>query len=552
MEKKPKKYIILIIVAVCCIAILITINVIGAISKSISATAEEENIIPEVINPNLLKNGDFMLNTSNQTEWTKTGKTIDNWNLSTDSTNTKIQYNGNYILIWQGEQTQENGNYINFYQSLDITISGNYTLTIQTDNTNNINQIYIKDLIIENKYYPSKTITNQNGKIIRRLENLSPTKIEIGIQLKINPENETTLKLYYAKFENGDISTAPYGLTNPNDIYNAGFQEGYEDGFNNGSTINIIPNPNFKKENNTSSIYYPMKLKDYNSQQSESSKIYFINNWNYGCNTNPNSYIPSIHGSPFFPIYYNAETNNLTLGISNIADNTTTLTTIYTNEINIAEKQEDVKLNFIYTTDNEPNEIKLWYTYSSNKEDLDNYFNDTNNTATNLPNYCTILNATKTKQENTYNLSASIANLDPNKYIFGFYIKGNNPESYINAKNYTTTTLSNDETINIYDQGYQNGYETGYNKGNSNGLNTGYNNGYKDGYKEGDTNGYNEGFNKGLIEGKGPGTTINSLISTVQSALNVKLFGQISLQDLLNVMLAVTFVVVALKVFAGG
>lgn len=86
----------------------------------------------------------------------------------------------------------------------------------------------------------------------------------------------------------------------------------------------------------------------------------------------------------------------------------------------------------------------------------------------------------------------------------------------------------------------------------NNGYVTGKNEGFENGYAQGKNDGYQNGYSAGLIEGQGPTTSIQKLIASVQAALNVDLFGSISLQDILNVMISIFFVIIALKLFAGG
>ena len=86
----------------------------------------------------------------------------------------------------------------------------------------------------------------------------------------------------------------------------------------------------------------------------------------------------------------------------------------------------------------------------------------------------------------------------------------------------------------------------------NNGYVTGKNEGFENGYAQGKNDGYQNGYSAGLIEGQGPTTSIQKLIASVQAALNVDLFGSISLQDILNVMISIFFVLIALKLFAGG
>lgn len=86
----------------------------------------------------------------------------------------------------------------------------------------------------------------------------------------------------------------------------------------------------------------------------------------------------------------------------------------------------------------------------------------------------------------------------------------------------------------------------------NNGYVTGKNEGFENGYAQGKNDGYQNGYSAGLIEGQGPTNSIQKLIASVQAALNVDLFGSISLQDILNVMIAIFFVLIALKLFAGG
>ena len=86
----------------------------------------------------------------------------------------------------------------------------------------------------------------------------------------------------------------------------------------------------------------------------------------------------------------------------------------------------------------------------------------------------------------------------------------------------------------------------------NNGYVTGKNEGFENGYAQGKNDGYQNGYSAGLIEGQGPTNSIQKLIASVQAALNVDLFGSISLQDILNVMISIFFVLIALKLFAGG
>lgn len=86
----------------------------------------------------------------------------------------------------------------------------------------------------------------------------------------------------------------------------------------------------------------------------------------------------------------------------------------------------------------------------------------------------------------------------------------------------------------------------------NNGYVTGKNEGFENGYAQGKNDGYQNGYSAGLIEGQGPTTSIQKLIASVQAALNVDLFGSISLQDILNIMISIFFVLIALKLFAGG
>lgn len=86
----------------------------------------------------------------------------------------------------------------------------------------------------------------------------------------------------------------------------------------------------------------------------------------------------------------------------------------------------------------------------------------------------------------------------------------------------------------------------------NNGYVTGKNEGFENGYAQGKNDGYQNGYSAGLIEGQGPTTSIQKLIASVQAALNVDLFGSISLQDILNVMISIFFVLITLKLFAGG
>lgn len=99
---------------------------------------------------------------------------------------------------------------------------------------------------------------------------------------------------------------------------------------------------------------------------------------------------------------------------------------------------------------------------------------------------------------------------------------------------------------------YNNGYNNGYNEGYDNGKVSGQAAGRIEGYNQGEKEGYQKGYSEGLAQGEGPLQTIPKLFSTINEALKVPLIGEISLQDLLNIMICVTFVVIALKLFAGG
>ena len=104
---------------------------------------------------------------------------------------------------------------------------------------------------------------------------------------------------------------------------------------------------------------------------------------------------------------------------------------------------------------------------------------------------------------------------------------------------------------------FENIYNDGYDAGESAGYNQGYDNGYTDGVNDSDGN-YQEGYNKGYTIGKDAGLAaqlgnpISAFIQPAEEFLNMKIFGAISIGDIINVMLFIAIGLIFLKIFAGG
>lgn len=108
-----------------------------------------------------------------------------------------------------------------------------------------------------------------------------------------------------------------------------------------------------------------------------------------------------------------------------------------------------------------------------------------------------------------------------------------------------------DFNLVIRSNGYGQGYEAGYNNAIS--INDDYyNNGYNRGVSEGYDNGYEKGYNVGYAEGVEGQLTAGGFFSRVLDILDVKIFGFISIADILMVSVGAMLVLLALKIFAGG
>lgn len=162
----------------------------------------------------------------------------------------------------------------------------------------------------------------------------------------------------------------------------------------------------------------------------------------------------------------------------------------------------------------------------------------------------------ETSAINAYNLnySGTFTTKSQTIYTVGLYIQvlydmGFNKVYLPNGLQWNITNLYLTSGKN---NTYAQGYENGFNDGKEDGYNDGYIEGNTNGYNTGHAAGYQEGYDSGLIAGNGLSSTIGSLLNTVQAGLNVDLIGEISLGDLLNVMLGVLLVFCVIKFFAGG
>lgn len=116
---------------------------------------------------------------------------------------------------------------------------------------------------------------------------------------------------------------------------------------------------------------------------------------------------------------------------------------------------------------------------------------------------------------------------------------------------------SSDLIEEAYQNGYDDGFEQGYTEGLDEGFNTGasasYDEGYDDGYDVGYNDGYGFGYDTGLNETFEDLDFTNWIGVAVGGFLDKPLFfGTISLGDMLSVIIALTFLILFLKFFAGG
>ena len=104
---------------------------------------------------------------------------------------------------------------------------------------------------------------------------------------------------------------------------------------------------------------------------------------------------------------------------------------------------------------------------------------------------------------------------------------------------------------------FENIYNDGYDAGESAGYDQGYDNGYTAGVNDSEGD-YQEGYNKGYTIGKDAGLAtqlgnpISAFIQPAEEFLNMKIFGTISIGDIINVMLFIAVGLIFLKIFAGG
>lgn len=127
-----------------------------------------------------------------------------------------------------------------------------------------------------------------------------------------------------------------------------------------------------------------------------------------------------------------------------------------------------------------------------------------------------------------------------------------------------------------YNNGFSAGKTEGFSEGKQEGLTEGYNNGYNVGLKAGETEGYGKGYDKGYEDGLNDNTSYNVgwsaghtagrnealtegltnpvvyILQPVSTFLDTKLFGVVSIGQMLSVALFVMIAVIFLKMFAGG
>lgn len=75
---------------------------------------------------------------------------------------------------------------------------------------------------------------------------------------------------------------------------------------------------------------------------------------------------------------------------------------------------------------------------------------------------------------------------------------------------------------------------------------------YNEGYNKGHTQGYNEGYNQATTDSNGPAWAINKLVSTVSAGLSTDIIGEISIGDILSVMLGILLTFAVIRFFGGG
>lgn len=117
--------------------------------------------------------------------------------------------------------------------------------------------------------------------------------------------------------------------------------------------------------------------------------------------------------------------------------------------------------------------------------------------------------------------------------------------------------------INIITAAEKQGLQEGYNFGITQSTNDGYENGYNAGYEIGEQTGFNNGYNYGYAAGQLVGNggngelnmaqnSIATIIKSVFSAMDIKLFGIISVLDLLTIAVVFAIVLFIIKLIRGN
>lgn len=534
MDKKKKKYIVLTIIAVLLIGLLILINVIGAGTKSASAesvieyptpqttvrtTATEEytditQFAPSSEYKNYVIYRDF--DTDNyKISWIQEANQglLNNYDAITDLTNngSNLDYNYNFageepdIMAWFARSvnpSKQREGYISYFGekitgSFSETISkqGNYlTSAISYGSLNDLFISMIKGTI---NYSPSNTI---NARFF------VSDKITVGIIGAFQQEiysnyNELNLTQIYVTSDSvhnyflsdipQDVSSRVVNLANElQENYNKGEENGFQSGYDKGKEDGY--------NEGTNRTWFGVFT------DAVIEKIYKPNTWE----DTSTDIIFTTYGISFDNAFAKIEEYRKT--------NQTPDTEAFYIQLKFSKP-------FKFQNDND-----FYAKLYTNKKVMQSWFE----TETGRQIFIT------TDEE-------------PNPNGFGYRIKTNEDLSepitvqrlIICYTPYYKDTLASD----FVDLGtgtnateYNNGYVTGKNEG------------FENGYAQGKNDGYQNGYSAGLIEGQGPTTSIQKLIASVQAALNVDLFGSISLQDILNVMIAIFFVLIALKLFAGG
>lgn len=100
--------------------------------------------------------------------------------------------------------------------------------------------------------------------------------------------------------------------------------------------------------------------------------------------------------------------------------------------------------------------------------------------------------------------------------------------------------------------GYNSGYSVGYADGKKSGKSEGETIGYNKGYTAGNSDGYTKGYNKGVSESLKDIEPWQVIVDALDTFMNIKLFGSVSLGTILKIGLAMLLVGLIIKIFLGG